>query len=111
MHTVVETQAYLKAAQRAGLTDADRRLIVSQLAAEPAIGDVIVGSGGCRKWRFGYASRGKRGGVRIITVYGGQQMPVFLLTVFAKNERSDLTRSEIAQLAALTKDLLAQYGT
>lgn len=37
-------------------------------------------------------------------------MPLFLLTVFAKNEKASLTRAEQAAAVALSKQLLATYG-
>lgn len=37
-------------------------------------------------------------------------MPIFLLTVFAKNEKDNLSRVEQAAAVALSKQLLARYG-
>ncbi|KXV42361.1 addiction module toxin RelE, partial [Gluconobacter albidus] len=51
-----------------------------------------------------------RGGYRTLYVFGGRQMPLFLLTVFAKNEKDNLTRSEQAALVDLSKTLIAKYG-
>ena len=51
--------------------------------------------------------KGKRGGYRIITSYSGKDLPVFLLSMFAKNERSDLNQEEKNELSKLLK-LLAQ---
>lgn len=73
----------------------------------PDAGDEIKGTGGARKIRFGGTGKGKSGGLRIITFYGGADIPVFLLNVFAKNEKTDLTKAERnefkATLAALAK--------
>ena len=49
------------------------------------------------------------GGYRVITFYSGADLPVFLLTVFAKGERSDLTKAERNALAQLTKALVDGY--
>ena len=53
---------------------------------------------------------GKSGGYRTIHVFGGVTMPIFLVTVFAKNEKDNLSRAEQAELIALGKLLLAHYG-
>jgi hypothetical protein len=54
-------------------------------------GDEIPGTGGCRKLRVAGRGKGKSCGYRTITFYSGESMPVFLLTVFSKGERSDLS--------------------
>ena len=84
--------------------------IVRYLAANPTAGDEITGTGGCRKVRFAGRGKGKSGGYRTVTFYSGRELPVFLLTVFGKGEKSDLTAAERAALKALTKDLVAEYG-
>jgi hypothetical protein len=38
--------------------------------------------------------KGKSGGYRIITFYGGEDIPVFLLNVFSKGDRVDLSQAE-----------------
>ncbi|MBS1063874.1 type II toxin-antitoxin system RelE/ParE family toxin [Gluconobacter wancherniae] len=52
---------------------------------------------------------GKRGGYRTLYVFDGRQMLLFLLTVFTKNEKDNLTRSEQATLVELSKALAAKY--
>ena len=91
MRTVVETSAYLAAAKGA-LSDADREEIVTAVAANPDMG-VALG-GGLRKARIPLEGRGKRGGARLVFLYAGYDVPVFLLTVFAKNEKANLSRKE-----------------
>jgi len=43
-------------------------------------------------------------------VFGGVRIPIFLVTVFAKNEKDNLTKAEPAELIAMSKALLAFYG-
>ena len=109
VQTVVETPAYLTAAEDAGLTEAERETMVTAIAQNPSLGDVIQSTGGCRKVRFGGHGKGKRGGYRVITFYSGQHIPVFLLTVFSKGERSDLTPKERSALHAVAKAIVAAY--
>ena len=64
------------------------------LAAHPAAGDLIAGTGGLRKLRWALEGRGKRGGARVIYFLHSEQLPLFLLTAYAKNERADLSVAE-----------------
>src|SRR3546814_9056503 len=74
-------------------------LVVTLLANNPEAGDPIQGSGGCRKVRVRKPGTGKSGGYRLITFYTGVEYPVFLITVFGKNERDNLTKAERNDLA------------
>jgi hypothetical protein len=105
MHTIIETAAYLVAAADAGMAEGERNSVVDVLAANPMAGDVMPGCGGARKLRVARRGKGKSGGYRVITYFGGDDVPVFLLTVFGKNERANLTQAERNGLAALTKRL------
>ena len=104
--TVAELPEYLRAAGKL-LTDADRRTIVDHLAAHPAAGDLIEGTGGVRKLRWARDGRGKSGGVRVIYYVHSEAMPLYLLTMFAKNERANLSKAERNALAGLV-DVLVQ---
>lgn len=110
MQTVVETNTYLTAAKAAGMTDDDRRAAVDLLASEPQAGDVMQGTGGCRKVRLAGRGKGKSGGYRIVFAFGGVEIPIFLLTVFGKGEKDNLTKAERNELAKLTKILFDTYG-
>ena len=102
VHTVVELPAYLAAAKAAGMSEAEMAAVVDLIAANPLAGDVMQGTGGCRKVRFAGRGKGKSGGYRLITIFGGADRPVFLLTVFGKGEKANLTRTECNALRALT---------
>lgn len=86
----------------------ERTELVGFVAANPEAG-VALG-GGLRKLRFAREGSGKSGGFRTVYVFGGTHMPIFLVTVFAKNERDNLGRAEQAELVALAKALVTQYG-
>jgi hypothetical protein len=109
METVVETPDYLRDAKAAGIDVEDRRSIVDHLAANPAAGDLIVGSGGARKIRFAAPGRGKSGGYRVVTYYGGGELPVFLLNVFKKGDRVNLSKAEINELREELSHLAREY--
>ncbi len=106
MQTVAETGAYLSAADDAGMTEAERTSVITLLASTPSLGDLIVGTGGCRKFRLAGRGKGKSGGYRVVTFFGGVNMPVYLLTVFSKGERSNLSRAERNALAQVSRRLL-----
>lgn len=101
METVVETPAYLAAANDAGMSEAERTAAVDLVSANPEVGDLIVGTGGCRKVRLAGKGRGKSGGYRLITFYKVGDR-VFLLTVFSKGDRPNLTQAERNGLKKLT---------
>lgn len=105
MQTVIETNAYLAAAKDAGMNEDERAAVVNVIAATPDAGAVMPGCGGARKVRVAKPGTGKSGGYRVITYFGGDDVPVFLLTVFGKNERDNLTKAERNALAGLTKTL------
>lgn len=111
MHTVVETKAFLSAAAMAGMSEAERQELVDLLAAHPTSGVMPSGWGGARKLRFAAAGGGKSGGYRVVTAYCGANTPVFLVTVFAKGEKANLSRSEANAVASLVKRLCATYGS
>lgn len=102
VHTVVETAHYLsRAAKR--LTEAERVAVVDLLASKPEAGVVIKGTGGIRKLRFATGGKGKSGSVRVIYFYFSEGAPLYLFTVFAKNEKADLSAAERAALAKVAK--------
>ena len=109
MHTVGEAEGFRAATYEAGMTDADIESIISFLAVTPDAGQVIPGTGGCRKLRWARAGGGKRGGYRVVTFFTGPDIPVWLITAFAKNEKANLTKAERNALAGLTKGIAEAY--
>jgi mRNA-degrading endonuclease RelE of RelBE toxin-antitoxin system len=103
MQVVVETWAYLAAAKRAGIDENERSAIVDLVAANPDGGEIIPGSGGCRKIRVAGKGKGKSGGYRLITYYVTENAPVLLLTIFAKSDSANLTPSQVNELAGIVK--------
>jgi hypothetical protein len=100
MLTIAELPEYIRRAEK--LMSASERLdIINYLAAHPKAGDLIEGTGGIRKLRWGRGAQGKSGGVRIIYYVHSDLMPLYLLTLFAKNERANISKAERNELAAL----------
>jgi hypothetical protein len=107
--TVVETPEFIGRAKKL-MPDREREELIDYLSANPEAGDLIPGTGGVRKVRWGLEGRGKRGGARVIYFFRNADMPLFLLTAFAKNERTDLSQAERNDLRRLTKHLTDHYG-
>ena len=80
------------------LSDDDYQLFQCALLAEPNKGDVIQGAGGLRKVRVAAKGKGKRGGARVIYYHFDQYNRFYLLTIYAKNETTDLTSAQKKQL-------------
>jgi hypothetical protein len=108
LHTIVETPEFISGSRRV-LTEIERRQLIEFLAAHPTAGELLQGTGGARKLRWGARSKGKRGGARIISYYGGPDIPVFLLAVFAKGDRANLTKAEQNELRQVLASLADEY--
>jgi hypothetical protein len=102
--TVIELTTFLRAAAKVW-SDDEREAFVDYVAANPQAGDLIPETGGLRKVRWGRQSVGKRGGVRVIYYFYDLDMPLYLITVYAKSAREDLGPDEKRTLAALAVEL------
>lgn len=109
MHTVIETPSYLADAKAAGLTQTERDAVVEMIAGNPEAGDEIGGTGGARKVRLAGRGKGKSGGYRVITFYSGNEVPVFLLAIYSKGGKANLSRSERNELKSVLRDIVQEY--
>jgi hypothetical protein len=107
--TVVETSVYLARAEKI-LDEAQRQAVVDMLTVNPEVGDVIQGTGGGRKVRFALEGRGKSGGARVIYFFHNEGMPVFLLTVYTKNQKANLSAADRNAMQKLCKAIVATYS-
>ena len=73
-------------------------LLQEFLLEKPDRGDVIPGSGGVRKLRWTVPGRGKQGGLRIIYYYRSRQGDIWLLTLYAKNEKTTIPGSTLRRI-------------
>lgn len=106
--TVVELPEFVAFAER-HLTDEERMTIITHLAANPLDGDLLQGTGGLRKVRFAAKGKGKSGGVRVIHYYHGEDLPVFLVTGFAKSEMENIGKSARNLYRRLLPLIVAAY--
>ncbi|OJY60939.1 MAG: hypothetical protein BGP16_00940 [Sphingobium sp. 66-54] len=104
-HTIAETQAYLKQADRIGISAEERAAIKLFLADNPEAGDLIRGSGGVRKVRYAVKGKGKSGGVRLFTFYWSADYPLYLLWVIAKSKDANVSKQFVNALYEVAKEL------
>jgi hypothetical protein len=108
MNTVVELPEFIRRADKL-LRDAEREELIQHLAANPKAGILLEGTGGIRKLRWKREGTGKSGGVRVIYYFHNELYPLFLLTLFGKSEKENISKAERNMLANLTEELLAAY--
>lgn len=106
--TVVETETFLERA-KAILAESERADLIAYLASNPEAGKPIPGTGGARKIRWASSGKGKRGGARTIYYYHNESIPLFVLDIYAKNEKSDLSEADKRSLKRLLAQIPLQY--
>jgi len=105
--TVVEMPEFQRRA-RTIMSDVERMELIDFVARNPMSG-VSIG-GGVRKFRFARTGSGKSGGYRVIHVFSPEDgTPVILITVFAKNEKANLSKAETETVKILGKVLTETY--
>lgn len=108
MQTIVELPEFIRKSSSI-LTDTEKNTLIEYLACHQKSGDIIEGAGGIRKLRWGYGNRGKSAGSRVVYYFYNETIPLFLLTIYGKNEKSNLSKSECNELEKLTKILIKNY--
>ena len=108
MQTIVELPEFIRRSDKL-FSQAEKFSIINYLALHPASGDIMQGTGGIRKLRWSAKGRGKSGGVRVIYYYHNKTLPLFLLTVFGKGEKANLSKQERNDLATLTTIIIKNY--
>lgn len=103
--TVIEHPNYLRRAHKL-LTEQQMDEIADMLAANPEAGDLMEGTGGCRKLRYAAVQdRGKSSGSRVIHLFVTNSHEVHLLDIYGKGEKGNLTKAERNDLAKLARIL------
>lgn len=106
--TVVETPSYIALAAKL-FSDREREHIVTMVAEDPECGDVMSGTGGFRKVRVARKGMGKSGGARVVYIWRNDKFPAFLITVFPKNKKANLTKAERNALKERADDIFDSY--
>lgn len=87
------------------MKDDDFQAFQSYLLLNHHDGDTIGHTGGCKKIRWGLEGKGKRGGVRVIYYLTAASGRVYLLLIYRKNEKDDLSEQEKAILRSIVQQL------
>ena len=97
MLTVIETPTFVRLASDCW-NDEDRTNFISFIAGNPEAGNVVPGSGGVRKARWGNVDRGKSGGVRVIYFNRLANGEIWLLLVYGKSARENIPAHVLRQI-------------
>ena len=108
MITVAETEQFQKKVSKL-LSQVEKDDLISYLSDNPKAGDLIQGTGGVRKLRWARTGMGKSGGTRVIYYYHSKIMPLYILTIFGKNEKSNLSMNEKQMLSKAVKVLISYW--
>lgn len=103
---LVRTHTYVRALKRLvklGASAIEIGRMEEAIAFNPEVGEIIPAAGGLRKMRFGYGRSGKRGGGRTIYYVFGEEA-IFMITAYAKVDKSDLTSDETRLFKALIEE-------
>jgi hypothetical protein len=104
VRTVAETSIFQRYSDEIW-SDDERLEFISWLALNPEAGDVISGSGGCRKVRWSRKGQGKRGGARVV-YFNPTEEVIWLLIVYTKAKFDNLPTSFLAQMRKAVEDAL-----
>ena len=109
MQTVVELPEFIKCAKKLDILDEEREEIIDLIASNPDMGDEISGTGGMRKLRLAGKGKGKSGGYRAITFFSGVDIPVFLITIYGKSQKANITDTEKNMMKSLASAIVDIY--
>ena len=112
--TFIQTSEFVKNWERLGFTDNELRRLEWQILKDPKVGPVIRGTGKLRKMRFAFDNEGKSGSTRVCYVDFESKRTVYLITVYPKNEKDNLSKEECSNIkkliGVLEKSLESQKG-
>ena len=91
------------------MQDAERAKLIAFIGANPEAGDLMRETGGVRKLRWALAGVGKRGGARVIYYFHSENLPVFVLAAYGKNEKENLSQAERNAISKLVPILVGGY--
>ena len=100
----IETPTFTRLVQ-ALLPDEQYHKLQVSMMESPTSGDMIKGSGGIRKLRYALPNTGKRGGVRVIYYWETAKGIFYMLLIYPKSTKDNLTDREISILRQLVKEL------
>ena len=107
--TIIETNSFIRESEKL-LDNTEINHLKSELAVHPTMGDVIPGLRGIRKVRWQAQQKGTRGGARIIYFFYNNRLPLFLLDIYPKSQKQDLSSDEKKILNRFVDEIIEHYG-
>ena len=108
--TIVQTTEFSKRWDALGLNDDDLRRLELDILRDPSKYPIIQGTGGLRKVRFAIEHKGKRGSIRVCYVDFVLTETIYLITVYSKGEKENLTNAERNYIKAAVNKLKKNTG-
>ena len=105
LYEFIQSKQFTKAWDSLGLDDEELRRLEIEIMEDPKKAPVIPKTGRLRKMRWNYNGKGKRGGARICYVDFELQNTIYLLLLYAKNEKEDLDEEEKKEIKNLIEEL------
>ena len=100
------TSAFTRRWDKLGYGDEDQDELESLLTEKPEAGDLIKGTGGVRKLRYALpGNKGKSSGSRICYYFQSSEGTIFLMVIYPKSEKDNLTKKERNTLRDIVKTL------
>jgi mRNA-degrading endonuclease RelE of RelBE toxin-antitoxin system len=106
--TVVETPVFSREADRI-LGEQSRQRLIAFLGLNPEAGAVVPSTGGVRKLRWAVPGKGKRGGARVIYYFHDETLPLLVLNIYAKSEKTDISPGEKKRLKAEVHEYVRNF--
>lgn len=99
--TFIQTKEFSQNWDELGFSDQDLRRLENEILENPEVGLIMSGTGGLRKMRFAFEGRGKSGSTRVCYVDFEVHETIYLITIFAKCDQENLTRTEKNEIKKL----------
>ncbi|GHT89780.1 hypothetical protein AGMMS49545_01000 [Betaproteobacteria bacterium] len=100
----IETPVFTRLMTRL-MSDDEYSELQQTLVDNPEAGDIIKAGGGIRKVRFALEGRGKSGGVRVIYYWRKNAYEIYLLLIYPKSKKDNLTDKEVDVLRKIVQEL------
>ena len=104
----IELPEFLKQWNKLGFSDSDLCELEIYLCRYPSSGDLIQGTGGLRKLRWKIKNKGKKGGVRILYIDFVYFEKIYLVTLYPKSKKTNISDIEKKEIKTLIKTLKSQ---
>ena len=101
----IETSIFTKEVQTLLKDDQYKSLQVA-LLLRPKQGSIIPKSGGLRKVRWSSKGKGKQGGLRVIYYWDNKTESFYMLLIYSKSKKDDLSPDQLQILSQIVKEEL-----